>query len=188
MKILILRTTDNPKRYDSEAQKVDERLRGPVLPIELKIDNAKMGITTSSAHIRGQLKDEIVRGPQPEGDDQTKYDPMRHLGGALHCLEDAGVVTTAAGPAPPLITGSFGPLDLYESLLGELDDQVVSGTLNELDITIGSDSSSLTSDIDVVKLALKGAEFARAKAPPIIYSQLEGLKSSGGGTGTNQIR
>ncbi|KAK3170644.1 hypothetical protein OEA41_002725 [Lepraria neglecta] len=105
---------------------------------------------------------------------------MRHLGGTLHCLE-------AAGPAPPLITGSFGPLDLYESLLGELDDQVVSGSLNELEVRIGSDSSSLASNIDVVKLALNGAKFAGAKVPPTIYSQLEGLKSSAGGTAPNSL-
>ena len=42
---------------------------------------------TSSAHIRGQLKDAIAKGPQSKRDDQTKYDSMRHLGGALHCLE-----------------------------------------------------------------------------------------------------
>ena len=53
---------------------------------------------------------------------------------------------------------------------------------------IGSDSNSLASNIDVVKFALNGAEFAGAKVPPTIYSQLEGLKSSAGGTGTNQIK
>ena len=51
------------------------------------IANGKIGITTSSAHVRGQLKDAIAKGPQSKGDDQTKYDSIRHLGGALHCLE-----------------------------------------------------------------------------------------------------
>ena len=53
---------------------------------------------------------------------------------------------------------------------------------------ISSDSSYLASNIDVVKLALDAAEFAGAKVPPTIYSQLEGLKSSTGGTETNQIK
>lgn len=39
-------------------------------------------------------------------------EPESGLSDVFAYVGDAATVTTAAGPAPPLVTGSFGPLDL----------------------------------------------------------------------------
>lgn len=46
-------------------------------------------------------------------------------------------VATKRGPAPPLVTGTFGALDFYQSLLGEIDDKAAASNFKELDLRLG---------------------------------------------------
>ncbi|KAL8692072.1 MAG: hypothetical protein Q9218_002831 [Villophora microphyllina] len=45
---------------------------------------------------------------------------------------ESAIVQTKEGPAPPLVTGTFGPLDAFEGILGEIDDQAAGGKLGDL--------------------------------------------------------
>ncbi|KAL2042511.1 hypothetical protein N7G274_005004 [Stereocaulon virgatum] len=82
-------------------------------------------------------------------------EPASGLRDVFVYVGDATTATTAAGSAPPLVTGSFGPLDLYVSLLGELDNQVASGSLSELDMRMGSVGGPLASNVNKSKFFSK---------------------------------
>ena len=43
--------------------------------------------------------------------------------------------------AAPIVTGTFGTLDMYQSILGEVDDKTAAQNLNELDVVRESDLS-----------------------------------------------
>ena len=73
----ILTSTDNSPELE-----IDEKSG-----MKNYIANENVSITTSTAYIRRELDDAIAKGRQSKGDDEIKYDAMRHLGGALHCLE-----------------------------------------------------------------------------------------------------
>ncbi|KAK0513269.1 hypothetical protein JMJ35_004255 [Cladonia borealis] len=217
---------DNPTGFSSEARAVDSRLRGPVDPIELEIDlNTGMKnyianeavttttgqrIATSSAYIRQELELAIKEGRQGKNDENRKYEAFRHLGAALHTLEDFSAhsnyvelclllhgkrnpeksldqvfayigdkthIQTRAGPAPPLVTGSFGPLDIVESLLGEVDDKMVTGKLSELSQRLprGGDVSSA---VAALQTALNTGKILGLQLPGDLSQKVESLKSS----------
>lgn len=170
---------DNPRGYVDNAQDIDSRLRGPVDPRELEIDpetgmknyiaNSGNGWRTSADYIREQVLACIELGRKGRGKHQARARKaaFRHLGAALHTLEDfaahsnftelclqdlgeSGVFTfvgdqcriaiphgTEKGrKVPPLVTGTFGMLDIFHSLLGEADDKAIlqsKGSLGELE-------------------------------------------------------
>lgn len=88
---------DNPKGYDEEAQKVNSKLREPVQNKELEIDettgmknyiaNESLGISTSSAYIRGKLREAINLGRSGRKNEDDRNEALICLGAALHCLE-----------------------------------------------------------------------------------------------------
>lgn len=170
---------DNPKGYADNAKEIDQRLRGPVDPKELEIDpvtgmknyiaNSGKGWDTAADYIRQQLLSAIELGRHGRRKHQTesRKDAFRHLGAALHtledfsahsnyteiCLQELGEVGVFAfvgdecrievpdGPrkgskVAPIVTGTFGMLDIFHSLLGEADDKAIlqsKGSLGELE-------------------------------------------------------
>lgn len=170
---------DNPAGYVDNAKEIDERLRGPVDPKELEIDpktgmknyvaNSGQGWDTAADYVKQQLTLSIELGRKGGMRHQAslKKDAFRHLGAALHTLEDFAAhsnftelclretgeetvfafvgdrcrVKVASGPnegreVVPLVTGTFGMLDIFHSLLGEADDKAVlqsKGSLGELE-------------------------------------------------------
>lgn len=183
---------DNPKGYPDNAKEIDDRLRGPVDPRELEFDpasgmknyiaNSGQGWDTAADYIRGQLRQCIALGRRGQRKHQAeaKKDALRHLGAALHTLEDFAAhsnyvelclrelgedsVFTFVGDAcrvkvpngpnkgkevAPIVTGTFGMLDIFHSLLGEADDKAVlqsKGSLGELESVRGSRPQSSAND------------------------------------------
>lgn len=64
--------------------------------------------------------------------DQANVTPA--LGKVFAYVGGAAKVRTARGDAPPITTGTFGALDLYQTLLGELDDKMSAMSLPGLKI------------------------------------------------------
>lgn len=177
---------DNPRGYAQNAKEIDGRLRGPVDPRELEIDpetglknyiaNSDKGWDTAAAYIRDQLRSCIAAGRKGRRKHQAaaKKDSFRHLGAALHTLEDFAAhsnytelclhqlgeknvfafvgdgcwLEVPRGPkkgekVAPIVTGTFGMLDIFHSLLGEADDKAIlqsKGSLGELE-SVSCDST-----------------------------------------------
>ena len=125
------------------------------------IANESHSFETSSAYVRKQLLTCIQEGRkayQSKHESPTKA--LMYLGAALHTLEDFaahsnyvelalrkqgvdafplvgdGYKVTVPGSGlkvPPLVTGTFGMLDILQSLLGEVDDKASHKERGELD-------------------------------------------------------
>ena len=63
------------------------------------------------------------------------HDVFCHVG-------DACVIQTPAGPAPPLVTGTFGGSDFIHSLLGEATDHISEASVSDLAKAMDGVSSS----------------------------------------------
>ncbi|MCG5052951.1 MAG: hypothetical protein KA712_08320 [Myxococcales bacterium] len=138
---------DNPKGC-IDGTGIDPDFRGPVIPYEIEVDPRAMmknyihggpfgGIATAKGHMTLQLKAAASAGRSEKG--------LRHLGSALHTLEDlfahsnyielalhvggfAGInLWTAMTPERfyPLVTGTFGTLDMAPSILLPLANALV---------------------------------------------------------------
>ncbi|KAK5637293.1 hypothetical protein RRF57_013005 [Xylaria bambusicola] len=133
----------------------------PKMGMKNYIANSGQGWATSADYIRGQLNKSIELG-RLKRDAQAKKESRIHLGAALHTLEDfsahsnfielclhelgeeqvfpfVGDVAELKKVAP-LVTGTFGMLDIFHSLLGEADDIAVvqtKGSLGELEKKLG---------------------------------------------------
>jgi hypothetical protein len=127
------------------------------------IANSGKGWDTSADYVTRQLRECIKLGR--EGTPKAKKEAFIHLGAALHTLEDFSAhsnftelclhelgeeeVFAFVGEAcrvrtprwrgrmvPPIVTGTFGMLDIFHSLLGEADDMAVlqcKGSLENLE-------------------------------------------------------
>lgn len=133
-------------------------MRGPVNPQELEIDprsgmknylaNESGGWATSSRLIRETVTQVVQLGREARktGRKETLHEAYRHLGKAMHCLEDfpahsnfcelallklghrqvfchvgdnVRVRSPSGDMVPCLVTGSFGGMDFVASMLGE---------------------------------------------------------------------
>lgn len=116
------------------------------------IANESIGIVTSSQFIRNKLKNciELGRKARTDNDKGAHNEALICLGTALHTLEDFAAhsnytelalqklgesdvfacvgdrcrvnVPGSSSPVPPLVTGNMGLFDVFQSLIGELDD------------------------------------------------------------------
>ncbi|KAK8079032.1 hypothetical protein PG994_002839 [Apiospora phragmitis] len=177
---------DNPHGYDENAQEIDARLRGPVDPRELEFDpktGMKNYIANSGRKDAGARKESLI-----------------HLGAALHTLEDFSAHSnyvelclhelgernvfafvgdncrlTAPGwrgrRVPPLVTGTFGMLDIFHSFLGEADDMAIlqsKGSLGELETKLGYGGMAFEQLFDLVKTALGALSKFTSDANPLM--------------------
>lgn len=101
---------DNPKDYadNNDARQYDQRLRGPIMPIELAVDpdtgmknyiaNERGDWVTSAGYVKYSFARSIhfgrlyTHGPQ-KGREEDFCEALRCLGQGLHCLEDFGAHT-----------------------------------------------------------------------------------------------
>ncbi|CAG8424707.1 unnamed protein product [Penicillium salamii] len=129
------------------------------------IANEDAGIDTSAALIRRVLGRSIQLGRRygQSGDKDDLYEALRLLGTGLHCLEDyaahsnytelslielgeTGVFphvgrdtrleVEGAGEVYPIVTGTFGGVDFFHSVLGELSDKTMQSELQSLENAI----------------------------------------------------
>lgn len=124
------------------------------------IANEQGGWPTSSALVRNLLRQciDLGRRARNGGSESDTYESYRLLGTLLHTLEDfsahsnfcelslmrlgyhqvfphvgdAAKIQTPAGPAPPLVTGTFGGSDFIHSLLGEATDHISEASVSDL--------------------------------------------------------
>ncbi|KAH8926115.1 Het-C-domain-containing protein [Atractiella rhizophila] len=136
------------------------------------IANETGGWDTSSALIRRVLEKCIETGRRYRASKNIadEYESYRLLGTALHTLEDlaahsnwceislvrlgyrkvfchvgdAVIIQTPNGPAPPLVTGTFGSDDFIHSLLGEAGDKLSEASVSDLNKAI--DNAHNTTD------------------------------------------
>ncbi|KAH6951938.1 heterokaryon incompatibility Het-C [Fusarium avenaceum] len=169
------------------------------------IANSDKGWDTSADYVTRQLRECIKLGR--EGTPKAKKEAFIHLGAALHTLEDFSAhsnftelclhelgeenVFAFVGEAcrvrtlgwrgrmvPPIVTGTFGMLDIFHSLLGEADDMAVlqcKGSLENLENEMNIGEIAFQHLFDLVKAAItaisKLASDSTIKDP--IMQQLE---------------
>ncbi|RDB28776.1 hypothetical protein Hypma_015984 [Hypsizygus marmoreus] len=135
------------------------------------------GWDSSTAFIRRTFRACIEHGRRASGQDGAElWEAYRLLGTGLHTLEDllahsnwcevalrkmgheevfchVGdniIINTPSGPAPPLITGSFGGADFIHSLMGEATDKLSQASVTDLSQKM--DQASKDEGVDVAKL------------------------------------
>lgn len=112
-----------------------------------------------------------TNGGHRHGKDEDLYEALRCLGQGLHTLEDFGAhsnycelslremgfhnVFPHTGSATqmnirghhvfPIVTGTFGMVDFFHSVLGEANDHFAQSELNEMDNTLGNAANSSSS-------------------------------------------
>lgn len=114
--------------------------------------------------------------------DQANVTPA--MGKVFTYVGGAAKIETARGLAPPLTTGTFGALDLYQTLLGELDDKMSAMSLPGLKIRT-SDKSGPIQTLAKSLIALLGGltpsfekdilkiQAAAADPRPVTWGELE---------------
>ncbi|KAK8063509.1 heterokaryon incompatibility Het-C [Apiospora saccharicola] len=164
------------------------------------IANSGQGWDTSADYIRKQLKECIEFGRKGRKDAGARKESFIRLGAALHTLEDFAAHSnyvelclhelgetdvfafvgdecrlTAPGwrgrRVPPLVTGTFGMLDIFHSMLGEADDMAIlqsKGTLGELESKLGYGTMAFEQLFDLVKTALGALGKFTSDASPLM--------------------
>lgn len=151
------------------------------------IANSGNGYDTSADYVRRQLTECIELGRRGKTDPGSRKESFIRLGAALHTLEDFAAhsnytelclhelgedtVFTFVGDAcrvktpglqgrevPPIVTGTFGMLDIFHSLLGEADDMAVlqsKGTLGQLEAKLGYGGLAFDQLYELIKGAIE---------------------------------
>lgn len=135
-----------------------------------------MGIDTSANLIRRVLGRSIELGRRyaRSRNDDDLFEALRLLGTGLHCLEDYAAhsnytelslielgerdvfphvgrdtmveVEGASGPVYPIVTGTFGGVDFFHSVMGELSDKTMQSELQSLEGAIAESENNQPSD------------------------------------------
>ncbi|KAL0580689.1 hypothetical protein V5O48_001330 [Marasmius crinis-equi] len=158
---------------DSRELEIDERTG-----MKKYMATENEGFDTSTAHIRRILRGCIEHGRRAGGQEGADlWEAYRLMGTGLHTLEDLlahsnwceiGLrkmghsevfchvgeetdINTPNGPAPPLVTGTFGSADFMHSMLGEATDHIsqasVTALADKMDESKSSDAGSKISQI-----------------------------------------
>lgn len=139
------------------------------------------GWDTSTAFIRRTLKSCIEHGRRANGQENADlWEAYRLLGTGLHTLEDLlahsnwcelalrkmghnevfchvgdrVIINTPNGPAPPLVTGTFGGADFLHSLLGEAGDKLSQASVTDLASKMSEAQNSNGPDLGKLKSIL----------------------------------
>lgn len=128
------------------------------------IANEALGINTSAGYIRRKIQECVEHGrvARREGNEARRHEALICLGGLLHTLEDFAAhsnyvelvlhclgekdifacvgdksritVPGTTNEVAPLVTGTFGSLDVFQSIIGEMDDKAAMKSQNESDL------------------------------------------------------
>ncbi|KAJ5734787.1 hypothetical protein N7533_013190 [Penicillium manginii] len=170
---------DDARRYDRRLRgPIDERRELSIderTGLKNYIASEDMGIDTSAELIRRVLGKSIQLGRRyaRSGNDEDFHEALRLLGTGLHCLEDYAAhsnytelsllelgerdvfptlveIRGARNPVYPIVTGTFGGVDFFHSVLGELSDKTKQSEIQSLEGVISDsqgDSPSLLQDL-----------------------------------------
>ncbi|PFH52311.1 hypothetical protein AMATHDRAFT_46432 [Amanita thiersii Skay4041] len=139
------------------------------------------GWDTSTAFIRRILRACIEQGRQAGGQENADlWEAYRLLGTGMHTLEDLlahsnwceltlrkmghenvfchvgddVIIDTPNGPAPPLVTGTFGGADFLHSLLGEATDKLSQASVTDLSDKINKASQGENENVEALRVIL----------------------------------
>ncbi|KAL4930574.1 Het-C domain-containing protein [Aspergillus undulatus] len=140
------------------------------------IANEHMDIATSAALVRRVFRKSIELGRRyaRSGNDEDLHEALRLLGTGLHCLEDYAAhsnyvelslielgesevfphvgrdtqveIQGASNPVYPIVTGTFGGVDFFHSVLGEISDKATQSEVQELEGVINESQNGSPSD------------------------------------------
>lgn len=146
------------------------------------IANERMDIATSAALVRQVLRRSIQLGRRyaRTNNEEDLHEALRLLGTGLHCLEDYAAhsnyvelslielgesevfphvgrdalveIEGVSNPVYPIVTGTFGGVDFFHSVLGEISDKTTQSEIQSLEGVInesqgGSQPQSLLRDL-----------------------------------------
>ena len=127
------------------------------------IANETIGINTSASYIRRKIQECVNHGriARRDGNESRRHEALICLGALLHTLEDFSAhsnyvelvlhcigekdifacvgdksritIPSTTQEVAPLVTGTFGSLDVFQSIIGELDDKAAMKSEGELD-------------------------------------------------------
>ncbi|THH30634.1 hypothetical protein EUX98_g3548 [Antrodiella citrinella] len=144
------------------------------------------GWDTSTAHIRRAFRACIDHGRRARGKEGPElWEAYRLLGMGLHTMEDLlahsnwceialrkmgysevfchvgdrVVINTPDGPAPPVVTGTFGSADFMHSLMGEATDHLSQASVVDLSAKMSAASSSNANSFGDLKNLLSSLPF-----------------------------
>ncbi|KAH6912796.1 heterokaryon incompatibility Het-C [Coprinopsis sp. MPI-PUGE-AT-0042] len=136
------------------------------------------GWDTSTSFIRRTLRSCIEHGRRAGGQEGADlWEAYRLLGTGLHTLEDFTahsnwcelalrkmgyedvfchvgdevIIDTPNGPAPPIVTGTFGGADFVHSLLGETGDKLSQASVTDLSGKLDQASQNPAADLGAIK-------------------------------------
>ncbi|KAL4994438.1 heterokaryon incompatibility protein Het-C-domain-containing protein [Aspergillus recurvatus] len=140
------------------------------------IANERMNIATSAALVRrlfGQCV-QLGRSYARSRNDEDLHEALRLLGTGLHCLEDYAAhsnyielslielgesevfphvgrdtkveIEGVSDPVYPIVTGTFGGVDFFHSVLGEISDKATQSEIQELEGAINESQNGSPSD------------------------------------------
>ncbi|TFK77526.1 Het-C-domain-containing protein [Pluteus cervinus] len=139
------------------------------------------GWDTSTAHIRRTFRRCIEYGRRASGrEGKDMWEAYRYMGSGLHTMEDLlahsnwceialrkmgysqvfchvgdrVIVQTPQGPAPPLVTGTFGGADFLHSLMGEATDKLSQASVTDLTDKMNQASQGGNSNLSALKAIL----------------------------------
>ncbi|KAF5547582.1 hypothetical protein FPHYL_10171 [Fusarium phyllophilum] len=167
------------------------------------IANSGKGWDTSADYVTRELRECIRLGR--EKNPKSKKEAFIHLGAALHTLEDFSAhsnftelclhelgehdVFAFVGEAcrvktprwrsrmvPPIVTGTFGMLDIFHSILGEADDMAIlqcKGSLQNLENELNLGEIAFQHIFDLLKAAIQAISKLASKTNDPILQQLE---------------
>ncbi|KAL4945984.1 hypothetical protein BDV06DRAFT_183823 [Aspergillus oleicola] len=140
------------------------------------IANEHIDIATSAALVRRVFRRSVELGRRyaRSGNDEDLHEALRLLGTGLHCLEDYAAhsnyvelslielgeseifphvgrdtqveIQGASNLVYPIVTGTFGGVDFFHSVLGEISDKATQSEVQELEGVINESQSGSPSD------------------------------------------
>ncbi|KAL4814546.1 heterokaryon incompatibility protein Het-C-domain-containing protein [Aspergillus spinulosporus] len=148
----------------------------PTTGLKNYIANERMNIATSAALVRrlfGQCV-QLGRRYARSRNDEDLHEALRLLGTGLHCLEDYAAhsnyvelslielgesevfphvgrdtkveIEGVSDPVYPIVTGTFGGVDFFHSVLGEISDKATQSEIQELEGAINESQNGSPSD------------------------------------------
>ncbi|KAL4770935.1 heterokaryon incompatibility protein Het-C-domain-containing protein [Aspergillus nidulans var. acristatus] len=167
---------DYDRRLRGPVDEERELAVDPKTGLKNYIANERMNIATSAALVRrlfGQCV-QLGRRYARSRNDEDLHEALRLLGTGLHCLEDYAAhsnyvelslielgesevfphvgrdtkveIEGVSDPVYPIVTGTFGGVDFFHSVLGEISDKATQSEIQELEGAINESQNGSPSD------------------------------------------
>ncbi|KAL4743086.1 heterokaryon incompatibility protein Het-C-domain-containing protein [Aspergillus similis] len=167
---------DYDRRLRGPVDEERELAVDPKTGLKNYIANERMNIATSAALVRRLFRQCVQLGRRyaRSRNDEDLHEALRLLGTGLHCLEDYAAhsnyvelslielgesevfphvgrdtkveIEGVSAPVYPIVTGTFGGVDFFHSVLGEISDKATQSEIQELEGAINESQNGSPSD------------------------------------------